>query len=100
MNAGAVSTSAGSVHVALWGNGAVLSALKCHETGAILCVYTLVGNLQTYERGEACVRGLSDLRSAKAIPSARNPLLTILRLCHLRCRISPRFSIGNVAKGA
>jgi len=38
MIAGAVSTSAGSVHVALWGNGAVPSALKCHETGAIFSV--------------------------------------------------------------
>ena len=45
MKTGAVSISAGSVHVALWGNGAVPSALKCHETGAILCVCTLVGNL-------------------------------------------------------
>lgn len=45
MNVGAVLTSAGSVHVALWGNGAVPFALKCHETGALLCVCILVGNL-------------------------------------------------------
>ena len=38
MNAGGVSTSASSVHVALWGNGAVPSALKGHETGALCCV--------------------------------------------------------------
>jgi len=47
MNAGAVSTSAGWVNVALWGNGDALSVLKCHETGAILCICVLVGNLQT-----------------------------------------------------
>ena len=48
MEAGAVSASAGSAHVALWGNGAVPSALKCHETGTLLCVCVLVGILQTY----------------------------------------------------
>jgi hypothetical protein len=47
MHAGTVSTSAGSVYVALWGNGDAPSVLKCNETGAILCAYGLVGNLQT-----------------------------------------------------
>jgi hypothetical protein len=42
----------GSVRVALWGNGNAASVLKCHETGAILCVYGLVGNLQTRETRE------------------------------------------------
>jgi hypothetical protein len=50
MSAGAVSTSAGSVHVALWGSGAVPSVLKCHDTGATLCVCALVGNLQIYRK--------------------------------------------------
>ena len=62
MNAGAVSTSAASVHVALWGNGAVTSALKCHDIGATLSVCALVGNLQTNGTEESCARGLSDLR--------------------------------------
>ena len=53
MNAGAVSTSAGSVHVALWGKGAVPSALECHETGATLCVCAVVGNLQNNYEAEA-----------------------------------------------
>ena len=42
MNAGAVSTSTGSVYVALWGTVTAPVALICHEAGAILCVYTLV----------------------------------------------------------
>jgi hypothetical protein len=62
MNAGAVSTSAVSVHVALWGNGAVPSALKCHDIGATLSVCALVGNLQSYGTEESCTRGLSNLR--------------------------------------
>lgn len=64
MNAGAVLTSTGSVYVALWGNLTAPAALICHEAGAI-CVYTLVGNLQTYATEEFCARGLSDLREAR-----------------------------------
>jgi hypothetical protein len=60
MNTGAVSTSAGSVDVALWGNSTASTVLKCHETGAILCTYGLVGNLQTCEKREFYPRGLSD----------------------------------------
>jgi len=44
---------AGSVHVALWGNGAMPSALKCHETDAIFYNCTLGGNLSTHRRGPA-----------------------------------------------
>ena len=65
MNAGAVSTSTGSVYVALWGTVTAPVALICHEAGAILCVYTLVGNLPTYATEEFCARGLSDLREAR-----------------------------------
>lgn len=65
------SRSPGSVLVALWGNGDASSVLKCLETGAILCVYAMVENLQAHEREKVCVRGLSDRRSAKVIPSAR-----------------------------
>ena len=65
------SKSLGSVLVALWGNGNAASVLKCHEMGEILCVYAMVENLQTHERGNVCVRGLSDRRSTKVIPSAR-----------------------------
>ena len=51
--------------MAFWGNGDASSVLKCHETGAILCVYTLVGNLHTRETSEFHARGLSDQREAR-----------------------------------
>jgi hypothetical protein len=53
------------VLVALWGNGVIPSVLKCHETGAILCGYGLVGNLQTRETSEFHAQGLSDQRQAR-----------------------------------
>ena len=55
----------GFVLVALWGNGATPSVLKCHETGAILCGYGLVGNFQTRETSEFQAQGLSDQRQAR-----------------------------------
>ena len=55
----------GFVLVALWGNGATPSVLKCHETGAILCGYGLVGNFQTRETSEFHAQGLSDQRQAR-----------------------------------
>jgi hypothetical protein len=55
----------GFVLVALWGNGATPSVLKCHETGAILCGYGLVGNLQTRETSEFQALGLYDQRQAR-----------------------------------
>ena len=55
----------GFVLVALWGNGATPSVLKCHDTGAILCGYGLVGNLQTRETSEFQAQGLSDQRQAR-----------------------------------
>jgi len=56
------SRSLGFVLVALWGNGATPSVLKCHATSAILCAYGLVGNLQARETREFYARGLSDQR--------------------------------------
>lgn len=52
-----------------WHNGAMAGAtpsvLKCHETGAILCGYGLVGNFQTRETSEFHAQGLSDQRQAR-----------------------------------
>ena len=59
------SRSLGFVLVALWGNGVTPSVLKCHETGAILCGYGLVGNFQTRETSESQAQGLSDQRQAR-----------------------------------
>ncbi len=41
------STNFGLLLVALWGNDHAASVLKCHETGAILCIYGLVGTWRT-----------------------------------------------------
>lgn len=66
------SRSSGSVLVALWGNLAIPTVLICNDTGAKAWVDPLVGNVQTHDESrKVCVRGLSDRRSAKIIPSAR-----------------------------
>jgi len=65
----------GFVLVALWGNGAPPSVLKCHETGAILCGYGLVGNFQTRETSEfqalGCpIRDRHDMENLSRLPRA------------------------------
>jgi len=47
---------AGSVHVALWDNGAMPSALKCHETDAIFYNNCTVGGTCCRIEGVRLVR--------------------------------------------
>ena len=65
----------GSVLVALWGNDAAASVLKCHETAAILCAYG-VGNLLTRETSR--LHGvLANGKAPPGLPSCENLFSTL-----------------------
>lgn len=93
MNAGAVSISAGSLHVALWDNGKAPSVLKCHEIGASRRTLSFTRTNSDLV-DEAVSEGQGDSRLSMIFPRS------FWGREYPRCRISPRSSIGNVAKGS